>query len=456
LPETIMRLRTGVVECARMIGVRAFLRRIVRRPGWRWRASPPPASSPAFAHAGHPGATMPTIQLRPLLLALLTTTAIAAEPGYQVVVAAGAHDRHQTALSFAMPAGAPAGAWRLRDEAGATLAVQVDDRGRAHAVLPDLAKGEQHAYTLSPEPLPAAPLVDVQVDGDALRFSAAGRELCSYQGGAGELPEGFAPEFRRGGYLSRVFTPSGALVTDDYPPNHRHHHGVWFSWTKTVFDGRTPDFWNMGDKTGTVEFVSREAPWRGAAWAGLHAVHRYRDLGVAPAVTVLDETWDVTVQAPIGAPAALVIDLVVTDRCAGPLPLALPTYRYGGLGIRGNRAWDGKGNLAVLTSEGKARAEANETRGRWCHLGGQVDGRPVGIAVLSHPGNFRAPQPMRVHPTEPFFCFAPSQLGEWSIAPAEPLVLRYRLVVTDGAPDAADLDRRWNDYAEPPVVTVGK
>src|SRR6266566_5163143 len=49
--------------------------------------------------------------------------------------------------------------------------------------------------------------------------------------------------------------PSGKLLTDDYPPDHKHHHGIWSPWTKTEFEGRHPDFWNMGQKLGRVEFV---------------------------------------------------------------------------------------------------------------------------------------------------------------------------------------------------------
>ncbi|GIT77905.1 MAG: hypothetical protein Ct9H300mP32_2870 [Verrucomicrobiota bacterium] len=39
-------------------------------------------------------------------------------------------------------------------------------------------------------------------------------------------------------------------ITDDYPHNHKHHHGIWFPWTNTIFEGRKPDFWNMGNGTG--------------------------------------------------------------------------------------------------------------------------------------------------------------------------------------------------------------
>ncbi len=393
----------------------------------------------------------------PALLLLLVACGAALraeEVTYQIEVDSGAYDRHACAITVELPSGSEAGAWILRGEDGVALPVGVDDSAIAHAILPDLAKGTRQRFRLAKAPASATSPLSVRVAGDALTFAADGRELATYQGGPGELPVGYAEAFRRGGYLARLCTPAGALVTDDYPPNHRHHHGVWFSWTKTAFEGRSPDFWNMGDKTGTVEAVARSQPWQGALWAGFHATHRYRDLKPLPAVTVLDETWNVTVQAPQGPSPALVIDLVVGQRCATTDPLVLPTYHYGGLGVRGNRAWDGKDDFKVLSSEGKVRADADHTRGRWCHLGGLIDGHLAGIAVLCHPGNLRSPQPMRVHPSEPFFCYAPSQLGEWSITPGEPLVLRYRLVITDGAPDAADLDRRWRDWAEPPTVTV--
>jgi hypothetical protein len=371
-----------------------------------------------------------------------------------LTVAAGSHDRRDAVVPFAMPVPAGGGHWRLRGGEGELLAVQSDPDGQASFVLPALAKGQQRTLTLEPAPVPAAEQVELVRDGDALSARVAGRELVRYQGGAGTLPPGFAEEFRRGGYLARLCTPSGIVVTDDYPPKHQHHHAVWFSWTKTVFDGRHPDFWNMGQKTGTVEAVAIGRVASGTPCAGFVATHRYVDLTSGAPVPVLGETWTVTVHAPLGSGPALLVDLTVGDRAVGDKPLTLPVYHYGGLGLRGHRQWDGAQGAQFLTSEGRQRADGNETRGRWCRMSGLIDGKAASIAVLGHPGNFRAPQPMRLHPNEPFFCFAPSQLGDWEIAPATPLTLRYRLVVADGVVDAAELDRLWNDYAEPPLVTA--
>ena len=85
---------------------------------------------------------------------------------------------------------------------------------------------------------------------------------------------------------------------------------------------------------------------------------------------------------------------------------------------------------------------------------GEIDGAKAGLAILCHPDNFRAPQPMRLHPTEPFFCYAPQQSGDMEIKPGNTYVSRYRFVVHDGPPDKAELDRLWNDFAKPPVVKL--
>ncbi|MBA3712518.1 MAG: hypothetical protein H0W76_08715 [Pyrinomonadaceae bacterium] len=42
----------------------------------------------------------------------------------------------------------------------------------------------------------------------------------------------------------------------------------------------------------------------------------------------------------------------------------------------------------------------------------------------------------------------------WEIAPNRPHVSRYRFIVHDGAPNKIEIDRLWNDYADPPQVAI--
>ena len=144
-------------------------------------------------------------------------------------------------------------------------------------------------------------------------------------------------------------------------------------------------------------------------------------------------------------------DLTVTHVCATDDPLILPEYHYGGFGFRGSGAWNGPGEAArFLTSEGETdRIKGNNTRARWVYLGGPLQGGALsGTVTLGHPRNIRAPQPVRLHPNIPYFSLVPQQLGEFRIEPGKPLVLNYRFIVFDGAPDRAEIDAYWNAYAQ--------
>jgi hypothetical protein len=402
------------------------------------------------------------------------SAALAAER--TVTVSAGDFDRRQTPVAFELPKGvaddapAAAGAWALHDDAGNSLPVQVDGPSHvARFILPELKANQTRTYRLTAlERLaPAQREVTAASHQGVVTISVGDQPVLGYQSKKTDPPPGFAPQYARGGYLFPLYTPAGRLVSDDYPPNHKHHHGIWAPWTKTEFEGRHPDFWNMGDKTGTVEPVALDATWSGPVAAGFRARHRFVDLSAKPEPkAALNEEWIVQVynlpagskgeqKEAAGAPAYRLFDWQSTQTTASESPLILPKYYYGGLGFRGAREWDGPGDKCrLLTSEGKTRANGNETRARWCRISGDVAGKPASVIILCHPDNFRSPQPVRLHPSEPFFCYAPQQLGEFRIEPGKPYVMSYRFATSDGEPDAKEIERLWNDYAKPPKVEV--
>jgi hypothetical protein len=346
---------------------------------------------------------------------------------------------------------------QLIDSRGRSIPVQVDGEGKGWFVLDALPAGEAETYRLvQADSTGRTSGVDVSNYNGSLAFRIDDRPVFQYHAVETLLPRAeIDPKFKRGGYIHPVFTPSGKLVTDDFPPNHIHHHGIWAAWTSTKFQGRTPDFWNMGDLTGTVVPAGLDASWEGPVHGGFRSRHQYVDLSAGDPTPALNETWEVQVyDTHDGSAPHWILDLNVVHTTATDSALYLPEYRYGGIGFRGNRAWDGEDNTFFLTSEGKDRSNGHATTGRWVHVGGYVDEELAGVAILDHPENFRAPQPMRIHPSEPFFNYAPSQAGDWAIQPGEPYVARYRFIVSDGPPDSTEINRLWNDYAYPPTVTV--
>ncbi len=174
---------------------------------------------------------------------------------------------------------------------------------------------------------------------ERVAFSVGGNPVASFVGKATELPrKEIEPIFLRGGYLHPLTTPTGNVVTDDYPKNHTHHHGIWTAWTNTVFQGRKTDFWNTGKGLGKVDSNGIDYSWSGSVFAGVEAENVFTDLTSGEPIAALNELWLVKIFA-IGArekPYHL-IELTSTQTMAGDFDLELPEYHYGGIGIRG--AW---------------------------------------------------------------------------------------------------------------------
>ena len=347
---------------------------------------------------------------------------------------------------------------------GASVSAAKDDQGRLHPVQKRGNRGMILLNKLPKDTKMKLGLVDnfakdepVKIErvGSKLKVTAGNKPLIEYQAEPGELPrDNIKPIFRRGGYLHPIYSLSGKVITDDFPPNHIHHHGVWFAWSNAEFEGRATDFWNMGDGKGHVEFVELGNTWSGVAHGGFTTKHRYVDLTSGSPKTALDEDWEVRILNRLRDQNFWVFDLSCTQRCASTT-IKFPEYRYGGVGLRGPWAWNGKDAVSFLTSDGvRDRVKSHTMKARWCDMHGTIDGQPVGIAVMGHPDNFRAPQPMRVHPSEPFFNFAPQQAGDFELQPGKTYVARYRFVIHDGAPDKDLLDRLWASYANPPKAEV--
>jgi hypothetical protein len=389
-------------------------------------------------------------------LLLLGPSVLHAMP-YQISVASAPVDRCGIVVRFALPPEATPSVV-LRDEQDREVPLQVERDRQACFIVADQAAGQTRTFRLVAGAPKAAGGVEIKEQGGGLQIAVDSVPALSFRTDKSVVPRtAIAEKFKRAGYLYQIFSPAGTIVTEDYPANHVHHHGLWTSWSRTQFQGRKPNFWEMAEQTGTVEFLSVERTWSGPVHGGLVSHQRFIDLSAPTAVAALDETWELTVyHLPDASPAVRVFDLTVTQTCATNDPVVLSQYHYGGLGFRGTDRWEGKGAMTVLTSEGETqRDRANGTRVRWCYLG-DVAGRSTaaGIAILGSPQNLRAPQPIRVHPEMAFFSFAPTALGEMTITPGQPYVARYRFIVSDSAPGKDRLEAWWNGYAVPVPVTL--
>jgi hypothetical protein len=277
--------------------------------------------------------------------------------------------------------------------------------------------------------------------------------VLAYHKKAPPAPSGVDPIYERSGCLHPVNSPRGHTVTAMFPSDHLHQHGVFSAWVKTSYDNRLVDFWNLGAGQGRVLLDRGVSIHAEPAAAGFEVqlIHQIAD---QPAVDVLRERWKVTVHATDGTYHQF--DLETTQSAISAKSLLVHEHHYGGLALRGPTSWLA-GNDAdarqgaraarepsgFANSLGSDRIQGNHQHAKWVSLWGECDGQPVSVTVLCHADSFRAPQAARLHPTKPYFCFAPCVDGEFVIDQEQPFHSRYRFLITDDMPNRTWLDQQW-------------
>jgi hypothetical protein len=407
-----------------------------------------------------------------LSLVLLSGSAFAA-PLATITVEAGQYARTDTPVSVplaSVPQAVAGQTLLLQEVQGAnrvTVPAQVEagPTPRLHWILAGtLPAGGKRTYELVAGTAQVDRVVKAVKGDKTLDVSVGDAKVMEYHHAASPAPKGVAkvpdsklPLYDHSAFIHPLWSPTGNVLTDINPPDHLHHMGIWMPWTHTTYEGKMVDFWNVGDGTGTVRFSKYLSTTTGSVYGGWQSEQDHVALKTSKGEqTILKEVWDVRVYNVGGPQKYWLVDFQSTQRCVAEQPLIQDEYRYGGFGYRATRQWKGP-TADYLTSEGKTRKDGHATRARWCDCYGQIDGQWEGVTFFSNPKNFRHPEPMRLWP-EPtnylFFNFCPSQLGEWEMKPGEDHVFRYRWYVHEGKPEVAEIERIWNDYANPPQVTV--
>jgi len=336
-------------------------------------------------------------------------------------------------------------------EGAAPIPAQWDGEGGLVFVLPGKApKGTTRTFALQVKPGEAPPkslAVDLK-EGKHIEVSVGGKPVFRYSHGVvAQFPDK-ASKYDRACYFHPLWAPSGEVITGDFHPDHAHHRGVWFAWSKAEAGPLKANFWEIQDGRG--KFANKSlAPVTGPVFAGFGARN---DLVAAEKVLIRETLSARAYAAPSGV---RLVDLTVRHEAAEG-DVVLPKLLYGGLAYRGRDEWNGaQGPVEVLTSEGKTRKDANATRAKWIDYTGRLGAEGWGgLLAIEHPSNPRFPNGVRVHPSMAFFSSTLVQSDAYTLKAGEPLVLRYRLVLHDGKPDKALAERLAADFASPPMVAL--
>lgn len=344
---------------------------------------------------------------------------------------------------------------------GSSIPIQfIDSLSLLFLLNGSMQKEDSRTYQLlTPEEAPAWKLDYIGIrEGEAsIEIYKGNQTVLRYYTAIQEPPEGTPSYYRRSGFIHPLYSPEGLVLTDGFPVGHTHQHGIFHAWVNTTFRNDSTDFWNQHQQTGTIRHLQLLSSDQGPVFADFTAQLEYLQLRNGDSIPALTEELTVRVY---NHRSPFLIDLMISQRSAGRDTLFVNKYHYGGLAFRGSAQWNEedpaiKEPMKVLTSEGKDRMQANHTRPYWIAAYGQIGDRTGGIVMMGSPKNFRFPQPVRVHPQMPYFCFAPMVDGIFAIAPGKTYEGHYRLVAYDGEPDTDSIQQIWGTYHNPPLIRSG-
>ncbi len=338
---------------------------------------------------------------------------------------------------------------------------QVDQTGdKAQKHVYELIKGEARPNGVAGQAKNSFPVISAKKDTGALTIGTGNRSFLSYYYLTRYPPKGVDTAYRRSGFIHPLFSPHGQVLTRIQAPDHYHHYGLWNPWTHVLYQKDTIDFWNLNSKQGTVRFAKFLSMNDGPVFSEYKVLHEHVVLKKGPASgkVAMNEVQTVRIYQP-NNPDYYIMDITSELNCADTSEVLLLEYRYGGLGWRTTEEWDNK-NSEVLTSEGKTRKDADGTTARWCIVQGKLSNDYGGLEMMSYPGNYNHPEPLRVWPENQFVRgdmyanFDPTKNMNWLLKPGHTYTLHYRFLVFNGHFTKEKAESAWQNYSTPPAVQV--
>src|SRR5690348_3517293 len=135
-------------------------------------------------------------------------------------------------------------------------------------------------------------------DDSALVIKAYNKNVLQYNYRVHYPPPGVDSAFKRSGFIHPLWSPDGNVLTRINPKDHYHHVGIWNPWTHVLYKGKEVDFWNLGDKKGTVRFAGFINKDAGAVYAGFKALQQHVAFNIptqGDESVAMNEVWDVRV-----------------------------------------------------------------------------------------------------------------------------------------------------------------
>lgn len=288
------------------------------------------------------------------------------------------------------------------------------------------------------------------VDRDGvLRLEEDGRPVLAYNYGM-QLDEGVPEAYRRSTYIHPIWSPSGTVLTDDFPDDHYHHRGLSWMWPRVQVAGTTYDLWHLrGVRQVFDRWLAKD---EGPVCATLGVQNTWQRDGGDPIVE--EKVW-VRVFKATGQGRAVDVQLTLAavDQPVQLLGQENQNKGYGGLSLR----FAPREETVITTPDGTEGEDSDHKRVAWADESGRFGGADAtsGIAIFQHEANPGFPAAWTLRHYGFLGVAWPGNEGT-TLAPGAPVTLRYRLWIHPGSALAGQVADAYAAFQHPPAVGVKK
>ena len=267
-------------------------------------------------------------------------------------------------------------------------------------------------------------------------------------------PASLEGKYSRSNYIHPLHGLDGEILTEDFPADHPHHRGVYWTWHQVLVAGvRAGDPWLARDFSWSL--VEARPTLRAG---GLRVTHRWHSPDFASgALPIAEEVAQVVAHPRKGDIRLLDFDIRLTAlqpdvRVGG----SEDDKGYGGFSVR-VRMLEG---LEFTAAAGPVRPDrVSMPLGDWVDFSGTFGpaSETSGLAVLVHPQSAGYPQPWILRSSSTPSMQNPVWPGREPVQlpfSGDAARLRYRLVLHRGGASSLDLDALYREYVaahEPPA-----
>jgi hypothetical protein len=240
-----------------------------------------------------------------------------------------------------------------------------------------------------------------------------------------QLKEGAPENRRRCCYFFPVYTPGGVSFLDDFPPDHWHHRGLFWSWPVVETGGKTYDIW----MNFTAKPRSSKTP---VTSGGAQGRLETRNFWEADGKDIVRE--DVKLTTMPSKAGAREFDIELTWEALGAT-VTLKGSREAGKSYGGLSARFAKRDNTVIRADGETLTKDEDLDPhKWAELEGVYGGKKALLRITPDPGNPGVPYQWCLRNYGFIGASFPGRTATqdgYTLQPGKPLKLKFRVRVAD-------------------------